>query len=137
MGPAVWRDQWRELSCIDIYTDGSTGSAESEGCTAAWAFVVIGETGDGTIVRLGWFAGPVVSDAAGGHFIGAGSEDSLTAEMSGTEWALMWIIGVAATRAVGNDERRLRECASTTTACLRATRVPASCRAPPSHDLPR
>jgi hypothetical protein len=74
--PAVRRDQWRDLTCIDIYTDGSCGGTDSAGCTAAWAFVVLGELSGGAIVRLGWLAGPVVSDAAICHFIGAESEGS-------------------------------------------------------------
>ena len=71
---------------FEVYCDGSF-----DGMTSAWAFVVIGRTGE-HITSLGWAADRVVIDPDSVQWLGAQSHGALQAEGSGVCLATMWAL---------------------------------------------
>ena len=81
-------DRHHQIRAFHIYTDGSHADEDT-----TWAVVVLAQTDQGTLFRLGHFAGRVVVGNGALHqHLGAESCSSYTAELSALAWASMFLL---------------------------------------------
>ena len=82
------RGSLHEVSCVHLYTDGSSTRDGS-----SWSVVGLVQVRSGDFIRLGHFAGisSVAPDPTPQH-IGAAVHSSFTSELSAIVWALQFLL---------------------------------------------